>query len=70
MKFVDALAASQEHGDTYDVCVDFWREAFSDYSNEAGRLVRIESKAAADAARTIERESRAFAEELATRTAA
>lgn len=67
---VEELAASVERGDTYDVCIDFYRQAFSDYSNEASRLARIESKVAADAATMIQKESRAFAEDVATQTAA
>lgn len=67
---VEQLGASVGRGDTYDVCVDFCREAFSDYSNEASRLAKIESRVAADAATKIREESRAFVEDVATQTAA
>ena len=70
VKLLDALAASKEHGDAYDVCVDFYREAFSDYSDEAGKLAKIESKIASDTAKKIQKESLTFVEDVATQTAA
>lgn len=70
LKLVDQLAASAEHGDAYDVCVDFYREAFSDYSNEASKLARLESRVASETAKKLRKESRDFAEDIAAQTAA
>jgi hypothetical protein len=65
MRLLDDLAASDEHGDMFDIYADFVREAITDYSDEAGKLASLESKLASETAKEIQSETRAVAEDMA-----
>ena len=65
IRLMDDLAASAEHGDMFDICTDFIREAISDYGEEAAKLASLESRLASEAAKDIRSETRSIAEDMA-----
>ena len=69
IKLVDDLIESGEHGDTFDVYADFMREAISDYTDEAGKLAKLESRLASDTARQIREEAKTINEDIAVAAA-
>lgn len=53
-----------------DVLADFYQKAFTDYANEAARLVDLGAKLVADGAKELRRETREAVEEEALKTVA
>jgi hypothetical protein len=53
LKLVDLLTGSAGIGDAFSVCSEFWKETVNEYSDEAGKIVSINSRLAAEAASKI-----------------
>jgi hypothetical protein len=70
VKFVDDLAATEELSDAFDLCAGFYQNAISEYSDEAGKIVDLGSKIAADTAKQVQREAENVAEATSTRSVA
>lgn len=70
MKLLDDLNASKEIDDAVHIYTDFFQNALSDYSKEAGKMANIGSKFATDTADRIQKETEALADELASPKAA
>lgn len=56
MKLADDLLASDDFNDAFDVCTYYCQNAQLDYSREAAKVTSIGSRAAAEAAKKLQRE--------------
>lgn len=70
VKLVEDLAGSDEYNDAFDVFACFWQNAASEYAAEAGRVARIGSRLASEAAKEVRREARNSLEDMAVQTVA
>ena len=65
--FVSRMAASKDFGEALGVYSDFWQQAFAEYSDEAGKLTAMNTRAAQASAAEMGEE---MAAEIAQRGAA
>ena len=65
--FVARMAASKDFGEAFGVYSDFWQKAFTEYTDEAGKLTAMNTQAARDSAAEMGQE---MAGEFAQRGAA
>lgn len=65
--FVARMAASKDFGEAFGVCSDFWQQAFTEYTDEAGKLTAMNTRVAQASATEMGQE---MASEFAQRGAA
>jgi hypothetical protein len=70
MKLLDDLVATQKTHDAFDVVSDFWQNALSDYTDEAGKVASLGYKLASGSVRAVQKEAEAAIGGTAAKTAA
>lgn len=70
LKLVDMLTDSAGFNDAFSTCSEFWKEAMSEYSDEAGKIVSISSKMAAEAAKNLRSDAERISAELTEKSVA
>ena len=70
LKLVDMLTGSDGISDAFSTCSEFWKETMNEYSDEAGKIVSISSKMAAEAAKNVRKDGERISGELAEKSVA
>lgn len=70
MKLVDNVTSADDAGEVMDACLEFWREALTEYADEAGKLATMNAKLAADTAKQVNRGADEVTESFAAATLA
>ena len=71
MRLADDIASAQDLSNAFEICTDFWQQAITEYSDEAGKMANLGSRLASDTARQVRKEAEMTMEErMAARTAA
>ncbi len=70
LKLVEMLTGSDGFSDAFSACSKFWKETVNEYSDEAGKIVSISSKLAAEAASNVRKDAERIREELAEKSVA
>ena len=70
LKLVDRLTGSDGVSDAFGTYSEFWKETLHEYSDEAGKIVSISSRLAAEAASNVRKDAERISEELAEKSVA
>jgi hypothetical protein len=70
LKLVDRLTGLNGFSDAFSSCSEFWKETVSEYSEEAGKIVSIGSRLAAEAASNARKDAEKIGQELTEKSVA
>lgn len=70
MKLVDNVTSSDDAGEVADAYLEFWREAITEYADEAGKLATMNARLAANTAKRVNRGADEVTESFAAATLA
>ena len=70
LKLVDRLTGSDGVSDAFGTYSEFWKEKLHESSDEAGKIVSISSRLAAEAASNVRKDAERISEELAEKSVA
>lgn len=70
IQFLDDIVADEEFRDAFDITAAYMQNAAMDWMNETGRLAALCPQMASEAARSIQQQAAAAAEDMAASTVA
>jgi Phasin protein len=70
LKLVDLLTGSAGIDDAFSAYSEFWKETVNEYSDEAGKIVSISSRLAAEAASNVRRDVEKISQGLSEKSVA
>jgi hypothetical protein len=70
LNLVDRLTGSDGVSDAFRTYSEFWKETMHEYSDEAGKIVSISSRLAAEAASNVRKDAERISQELAEKSVA
>ncbi|MDK1387721.1 hypothetical protein QN224_20095 [Sinorhizobium sp. 8-89] len=65
LKLIDDLSSPDHANEAFDLCCNFWQNAFLDYSDEAARIAEIGSDVAAETAKQVREEQKLLTKDMA-----
>ncbi|MCA1370434.1 hypothetical protein I6F15_24055 [Bradyrhizobium sp. BRP14] len=69
LRLLENVSSPGHVTDAFDLCCNFWQNAFLDYSEEAARMAEIGSSVAATTAKRVRQGEKLLIEDLAAQTA-